>query len=269
MKFSSLLWTLAAAATVQAAFTNPSATTEEAVGNGRRRNARLQKPRGTTDADTCVFDSNWTFKKRKTDTREAPAVAAGGRLQGFIDAVQPDGLSSSDSSWYNIVAIHPKQIDGYTPAPGDEGSAYYDNGFNPTANYISVIDVNKASGSTAVSSTEATWALWRQVKKDRAGSDDLGSLKGVIHYTCANELGRAVGADIFKGATGTNLVKTFTEGDEYEALLGLPNGVLATNILLSYPASMGTERQIAEITAWLDSPSGSGEEVIGVSYMFS
>ncbi|KAK2759315.1 hypothetical protein FQN54_002793 [Arachnomyces sp. PD_36] len=271
MKFTTtLLWALAAAASVEAAFTNPSDGTLQAIGNGKRRNDRLKAGRNPSDSATCIFDKNWTFKKRKDDTRTNPPAPAGGRLQGFIDAVQPDGLVSEEEAWYNIAAISPPKIDGYVPAPGDEGSVYYENGYNPTANYISVIDVNNAAGRDATSSTDATWAMWREVKKDRGGATDYSSLKGVIHYSCANPLSLAVGGDLFKGETGSNLVKTFQDGsEEFDALLGLPNGVLATNLLMNYPDSMGRDRQIDSITAWLDNASGSGEQLIGVSYMFS
>lgn len=270
MKFTTFVWALAVTASVEAAFTNPSKGTVEAIETGKRRNERLKNNRKPNDVQTCIFDENWTFSKRK-DTRASPPAAPSGRLEGFINAVQPAGIDVDEEAWYNIVAISPaKGEDGYTPAPGDPGSVYYENGYNPTANYISVIDVNNAKGKDGTSSTDATWAMWREVKETRGSSTDYGALQGVIHYSCANPPSMAVGGDLFSGRTGSDLVQTFQNGDEeFDALMGLPNGVLATNLLTNFPDTMGRDREIDSITAWLDESSGEGEQLIGVSYMFS
>ena len=156
----------------------------------------------------------------------------------------------------------------YPPAPGDAGGSYYQNGFNPTSNYISVIDVWNSGGP--YSSTDATWDLWRQVKgdPDRGNSQSFGDLQGIIQYTCSNDPAKAVAADIFRGEKGKDVVKVFHDGDlEYDALLGIPNGVFPSRLLTQNPGSMGSDRQLESIIAWIDDPTRS--DIMGVLYLYS
>lgn len=275
MKFGILLSFLA----VAAAFNKPTNElrryTQQALGDGGRRNARLHETRRTEDAGGCTVDEeNWAFstgRRGASDTRGTPAVAAKDRLGQFIDAVQPPGLTSDAEEWYNILAVSPRELDGGVPAPGDDDSSYYQNGFNPSSNYIAVIEVVNNNGP--YSSTDATWDLWRQVKgdEDRGDSEDYGALTGIIQYACANAPARDVAADIFEGETETNQVRVFQDGDqEFDALLGIPNGVFPSRLLTEYPASMGTDRQIKSITAWLDDPNTDTDKMLmGVMYTYS
>ncbi|KAK2763847.1 hypothetical protein FQN54_009465 [Arachnomyces sp. PD_36] len=269
-----LLWAFAATVLVEAALDNPEELTRAAMEKGKERLARLNGQRSDSDAPSCVFnDEDWTFEKGGSDTRQSDATTAEARLRGFIDAVKPSGLTSDDPDWYNIVAISPaRDSSGQIPASGDKGSVYYENGFNPVANYISVIDVYNAVGRGATSSTSAAWALWQKVKSERTGSQSYGDLQSVIHYSCINPGAKTVGGDIFYDLEGTekNVVREYFEGDdEYAALLGIDNGVFATNLLMNYPDSMGRTRKIKSITAWLDEYNQHAfEQVIGVSYTF-
>lgn len=273
MKFSNLLWALAATAVVEAAFDAPEALTKKAIEKGKTRLARINAPRTGSDADTCVLnEEDWTFEKNGQDTRTSDAAVAEGRLQGFINAASPPGLSAEAADWYNILAISPRRNSrGTIPVQGDDNTAYYENGFNPTGNYIAVIDVHNNGG--IASSTSAAWALWRQVKSERGGSDSYGDLKAVIHYSCINPGAMTVAGDLFYDLEGdeTDVVRDYTEEDEeFLALLGIDNGVFATNLLTNYPDSMGRDRKLEKITAWLNEYNMNDiKQVMGVSYVFS